>query len=61
MTIHGRKPKIRHKNMVDGIAENGECHGGQKYIYIYINSLKLKKKNNGLHSNKLKKFHELIQ
>ena len=43
MTVHGGKPKIRYKNMADGIAENDGCHGGQKKIYIYINSLKLKK------------------
>jgi len=29
--------------MADGIAKNDGCHGGQKKIYIYINSLKLKK------------------
>jgi len=49
MAVHGGKPKIRHKNIVDGIAENG----GQKKIYIYIiinNQVK-----------KLKKFHEFIQ
>jgi len=28
MAIHGKKPKIRHKNMVDGVAANG----GQIYI-----------------------------
>ena len=43
MAVHGEKPKICHKNMVDGVAENGGCHGGpKKKIYIYINSLKLK-------------------
>ena len=29
MAIHGGKSKIRHKNMADGIAENGGCHGGE--------------------------------
>ena len=29
--------------MADGVAENDGCHDGQKKIYIYINSLKLKK------------------
>jgi len=43
MAVHGGKPKIRHKNMADGVAENDGCHDGQKKIYIYINSLKLKK------------------
>ena len=61
--------------MADGVAENGGCHGGQKkqkiYIYIIINNqvptpnkLIEIEKNNGLHSNKLKKlkkFHEFIQ
>ena len=28
--------------MTDGVAENDGCYGGQN-IYIYINSLKLKK------------------
>ena len=27
MAVHGGKSKIRHKNMVDGVAENGGCHG----------------------------------
>jgi len=37
MAVHGGKSKIRHKNMADGVAENGGCHGGQKKnIYIYI-------------------------
>ena len=36
LAVHGRKPKIRHKNMTDGITANGRCHGGQIYIYIYI-------------------------
>ena len=36
MAVHGGKPKIRHKNMTDGVAENGGCHGGQKKnIHIY--------------------------
>ena len=42
MVVHGEKKNIRHKNMTDGVAENGGCHGGQKEN-IYINSLKLKK------------------
>ena len=30
--------------MADGVAKNSGCHGGQnKKIYIYINTLKLKK------------------
>jgi len=28
MVVHGGKPKIRHKNMADGIVENGGHHGG---------------------------------
>ena len=42
MAVPGGKPKICHKNMADGIAENGRRHGGKKknkkkiYIYIYI-------------------------
>ena len=44
--------------MADVVAENDGCHDEQKKN-IYINSLKLKK-NKGLHSNKLKKFHEFI-
>ena len=35
----GGKLKIRHKNMTDGVAENGGRHDGQKnYIYININN-----------------------
>ena len=63
MAVHGEKPKICHKNMVDGVAENGGCHGRQKKN-IHIYKLIEIEKNNGLHSNKLKKFkkfHELIQ
>ena len=41
--------------MADGIAENDGCHGGQKKIYIYINSLKLKK-TRGLNRKKKKKL-----
>ena len=38
MAVHGGKPKIRHKNMADGVAENGGRHGGQKKkIYTHIN------------------------
>ena len=55
MAVHGGKPKIRHKNMADGIAKNDGCHGGQKKIYIYINSLKLKK-NKRTKQKKGKKF-----
>ena len=48
--------------MADGIAENGGRHGGQKNNKnIHININKTLKKNNGLHSNKLKKFHEFTQ
>jgi len=36
MTVHGGKPKIRHKNMTDGVIENDGCHGGQKKKYTYI-------------------------
>jgi len=40
MAVHGRKPKIRHKNMADDVAANGRSHGGKKkkkkYIYMYI-------------------------
>ena len=46
--------------MADGVAENGGCHGGhkkKKHIYKLIEI----EKNKGLHSNKLKKFHEFIQ
>jgi len=28
MVVHGRKPKIRHKNMADDVTENGGRHGG---------------------------------
>jgi len=59
MAVRGGKPKIRHKNMADGVAENGRCHGGQKKIHIY-KVIEIEK-NNGLHSNKLKIFHEFIQ
>ena len=34
MAVHGGKPKIRHKNMADGIAKNDGCHGGQKKLYF---------------------------
>ena len=30
MAIHGGNPKIHHKNMADGVAENGGCHGVQQ-------------------------------
>jgi len=36
MAVHGGKPKIRHKNMTDGVAANGRHHGRQKKIYIHI-------------------------
>jgi len=26
MTIYGEKPKIRHKNMADGVTKNGGYH-----------------------------------
>jgi len=32
--VNGGKPKIRHKNMMDGVAANG---GPNIYIYIYYN------------------------
>ena len=36
MAVHDGKPEIRHKNMADGVAKNGKCHGGQKKnIHIY--------------------------
>jgi len=35
MAVHGGKAKIRHKNMTDGVTENGGCHGGQKKIYTH--------------------------
>ena len=60
MAVHGGKPKIRHKNMTDGVDENGGCHGGQKKIHIY-KLIEIEKKNKRLHSNKVKKFHEFIQ
>ena len=60
MAVHDGKPEIRHKNMADGLSKNGKCHGGQKKnIHIY-KLIEIEKKN-GLHSNKLKKFHEFIQ
>ena len=42
MVVHGRKPKIRHKNMTDGIAENNRCHGG------WFSHLKEDQTENGL-------------
>ena len=45
--------------MADGVAENDECHDGQKKKHIY-KVIEIEK-NNGLHSNKLKMFHEFIQ
>ena len=30
MAAHGGKPKIRHKNMADGVAGNGRSHDGLK-------------------------------
>jgi len=43
MAVHGGKPKIRHKNMADGVAENGGRHGGQKKnIHININKKLIK-------------------
>jgi len=60
MAVHGGKPKIRHKNMADGVAENGGCHDGQKKKKIHIYKLIEIEKNKGLHLNKLKKFHEFI-
>ena len=39
MAVHGGKPKIRHKNMADGVAENGGCHDGQKKKKIHIYKL----------------------
>ena len=30
MAVHGGKPKIRHKNMADGVAKNGGRYGGQE-------------------------------
>ena len=65
MAVHGEKQKIRHKNMTDGVVKNGGCHDEQKKIYIYIiinnqvptpNKLIEIEKNNGLHTNKLKKL-----
>ena len=34
MAVHGGKSKIRYKNMADGVAENGGCHGGQKKKFM---------------------------
>ena len=61
MAVHGGKSKIRHKNMADGVAKNGGCHGGHKKKKKHIYKLIEIEKNKGLHSNKLKKFHEFIQ
>ena len=41
MVVHGEKSKIRHKNMTDGVAENGG-QKNNKNIRININK-KLKK------------------
>ena len=38
MAVHDGKPKTRHKNMADGVAENDGRHGEQN-IYIYINKI----------------------
>ena len=47
--------------MADGVAKNGGCHGGHKKKKKHIYKLIEIEKNKGLHSNKLKKFHEFIQ
>jgi len=37
VAVHGGKPKICHKNMMDSVAENCGRHGRQN-IYIYIHT-----------------------
>ena len=57
MVVHGEKSKIRHKNMTDGVAENGG-QKNNKNIRININK-KLKKqwitKKNKKRVSKIKK------
>ena len=36
MAVHGKKLKIRHKNMADDVTKNGGCHGEQIYIYNQV-------------------------
>ena len=55
MAVHGEKPKIRHKNMADGVAKNGgwfshlkeDCTEKKKYVVS-----NRKKNKNGTVKNK---------
>ena len=53
MAVHGGKPKIRHKNMADGVAENGGCHGEQNVIKKEKERKNIKRKNVKIKKNKI--------